>query len=226
MLLLNPFDNFFIDYSIQPFAKTIVAPYRQYHPKKMSSSVTFPNKAVIEKMDWDRYSHLKSLQGIHHIPNKTYKTAYSPSIEVLDTRDQTIRSVNGVGIVVKSDKEKTKWNHQKIPDKHYYSLKNYEQRKKLSFEDVYHRVPNHYSTSSSLGSGDYGRSSGKNVIRDQIRGAYQKKVPKQLKESFNIKKNPIPMNKNPIYQLNTSNRQHKLVTWRPNLQRRNKEWLG
>ena len=80
--------------SVQPYNSFNKGPYVQpYNSFKKSTS----DRPTIEKINWAQYSRLKSIQAM----NQEYKTAVSPSIQVLDGASQMITNVKGVGLVVK-----------------------------------------------------------------------------------------------------------------------------
>ena len=60
------------------------------------------NQPTIEKIDWAQYSRLRNIEQINKSTNKEYRTAFSPSIHVMDGEDQMVTRVQGVGLVVKN----------------------------------------------------------------------------------------------------------------------------
>merc|ERR1711892_163915 len=78
--------------------KRLSTPYKSYHKHKTH------NKPTIEKINWAQYSRMRNLQHINQSPNHSHKTAFSPSIHVMDGDNQMITRVNGVGLVIKNKK--------------------------------------------------------------------------------------------------------------------------
>ena len=62
------------------------------------------NKPTIEKINWAQYSRLRNIQQLNQSPKHSHKTAFSPTIQVLDGEDQMITNVKGVGLVVKNSR--------------------------------------------------------------------------------------------------------------------------
>ena len=62
------------------------------------------NKLTIEKINWAQYSRLRNIQQLNQSPKHSHKTAFSPTIQVLDGEDQMITNVKGVGLVVKNSR--------------------------------------------------------------------------------------------------------------------------
>jgi len=101
---VQPYNSFNKGPSVQPFNSfNKGSSVQQYNSFKNGPS----DRPTIEKINWAQYSRLRGIQAM----NREYKTAVSPSIQVLDGASQMITNVKGVGLVVKSDDQQKmmKW---------------------------------------------------------------------------------------------------------------------
>ena len=105
-----------------PFGKTQQSRYKEFYPKETTAlsttrsprlDISAVNQPTIEKIDWAQYSRMRAIEQINKSPNKEYKTAFSPSIHVMDGDDQMVTRVQGVGLVVKK-KNRNRYEGKKM----------------------------------------------------------------------------------------------------------------
>jgi hypothetical protein len=192
------------------------------------------NKPTIEKINWAQYSRLRNIQQLKH----SHKTAFSPTIQVLDGEDQMITNVKGVGLVVKNRLNMHQGGNNRVisnqlreyegigeTDTNYWQRADKQRQThnnnlmqthkyqplQMNYFDPHKlstKEENNYSKASST---TKGLTNHNGVIMNQIRGnmGYPKKD--------NKRRQSPPYNPRWKYR-STPSPAHRLVTWLPKLQ--------
>jgi hypothetical protein len=197
------------------------------------------NRPTIEKINWAQYARLRNIQQLKH----SHKTAFSPSIQVIDGEDQMITNVKGVGLVMKNSRRNNRvivnqlreYEGTEETDKHYWQS-GYDDKPRQSMYETNKnniRQTNNYQPSQtnysnlhklsikeeSMNNRPYSSTKGlthpNSVIKNQIRGSMG------YHEKDNIRQQTTPTNPRWKYR-STPSPEHRLVTWLPKLQGKRK----